>query len=74
MEITPAIVTTDVLQDVTDQATMPVKHVLNTHQTLLVHVYVMHIGTENSVNTIVENVILAVTDVLDQLTLTVPVV
>lgn len=40
----------------------------------MVHVYVMHTGTENSVNTTVENVILAVTDVLDQLTLTVPVV
>jgi hypothetical protein len=35
---------------------------------------VINIGTVNSVNTIVENVILAVTDVLDQLTLTVPVV
>ena len=40
----------------------------------MVHVNVMNIGTENSVNTIAENVILAVTDVLDQLTLTVPVV
>jgi hypothetical protein len=74
VEITPAIVTTDALQDVTDLATMPVKPVLNTHHSLMVHVYVINIGTVNSVNTIVENVILAVTDVLDQLTLTVPVV
>jgi hypothetical protein len=74
VEITPAIVTTDALQDVTDLATMPVKPVLNTHHSLMVHVYVTNIGTVNSVNTIVENVILAVTDVLDQLTLTVPVV
>jgi hypothetical protein len=69
---TPANVTTDVSMDVTDQLTQTVRLALPMLQAP--HVSVTNIGMENTVNTTAANVPPSVTDVLDQLQVTVLVV
>ena len=66
---TPANVTTDVSTDVMDQLTQTVRLAFPMLQAP--HVSATNIGMENSVNTTVENVPPSVTDVLDQLLVTV---